>query len=168
MQRALPFIGLRLAGVIAGIAWVALSVPAPALRAEDLAELSPPSEAELDPAATLEADGSITLTDGSSYYTFSKGGDFTSGPVGTSGRTLDGRWSQPAGSKGRFVVVARRGWIGGISSGSFHRIVFDIRPGKKKPLHAERIPAIMEFSTYFLIEEFVEIPEPALGKKAAD
>jgi hypothetical protein len=113
----------------------------------------------LDPVETIEADGSIALTDGSSYYVFSKGGDFFSGPLGTSGRTLEGRWSEEG--KGRFVVTAKRGWLDGLSSESHHRIVLSIGAGQKKPLRNERIPAIMEFATYFLIEEFVEIPDPS-------
>ncbi len=116
----------------------------------------------LDPAKTIEADGSIALTDGSSYYIFSKGGDFNSGPLGPSGRTLEGSWRE---EKGRFVVIAKRGWLDGLATPTFHRIVFTLGAGMKKPLRTERIPAIMEFATYFLIEEFVEIPDPSLEAK---
>lgn len=140
------------------LAAVLFSLAAPASRA-GVAE----GKGALDPAKVIEADGSIALEDGSSYYIFLKDGGFSSGPIGLSGRTLDGTWKSP--EPGRFVVTARKGWINGLSTGSsYHRIVFSIRPGKKEPLRSGSIPALMKFAAYFLIEEFVEIPAPAAEK----
>jgi|GEM_PF-2523625 len=157
----MPFLVLR--SVHGNEALEALLQP-PAL---ELPAKSPEPEALLDPVKAIENDGSITLTDGSSYYTFTREGDFTSGPVGITGRTLEGRWTSP--QKGRFVVTARRGWLedtaksGGTAKpvpATSHRIVFQIGDGTKKVIRSPRIPAMMEFTAYFLIEEFVEISAP--------
>ncbi len=120
------------------------------------------ADSALDPAKTIEADGSITLTDGSSYYTFSKGGTFTSGPLGLSGRALDGQWTVAAsnGSE-KFTVIATATWMNGVSQmDDYRRIVFSIGPGEKRPFRDHMVPAITEFAAYFLIDEFVKIPKP--------
>jgi len=132
--------------------------------------LLPPAfaaDAGLDPAQTIDADGSITLTDGSSYYTFSKGGAFISGPVGLgrkSGRVLEGTWtlSGKTPSAELFTVTASRSWLDAFpKDDDYRRIVFRIGPGEKRPFRDHMVPAITEFAAYLLIEEFVKIPKPS-------
>lgn len=122
----------------------------------------------LDPLKTIEADGSITLTDGSSYYTFSKGGGFISGPVGLgrkNGRVLEGSWtlSGKTPSAELFTVTASWSWSDAFPrDDDYRRIVFQIGPGEKRPFRDHMVPAITEFAAYLLIDEFVKIPKPAV------
>jgi len=57
--------------------------------------------------------GYFVYTDGSSFFAFHRGGRFESGPMGMSGRTIEGTWTQD--NDGRYVVKGRWGWINGIS-----------------------------------------------------
>ena len=124
------------------------------------------NDTNLDPAKTIETEGSITLTDGSSYYTFSKGGDFISGPIGFSGRELQGQWKLSASAPPEeFTVTAKYGWVNGASADNeYRKIVFHIYPGQMRPFRDHMVPAMQEFAAYFLIEEFVKIPKPEFAQ----
>jgi len=103
----------------------------------------------------IEKFGSITIADGSSFFTFSKDGSFHSGPLSQSGRTFEGHWKAD-GLK--FTVIATLGWLNGLSKfDDYRRIVFVIYDVRKKPSapHPNLVDA------YFLIDELVEIPKPA-------
>lgn len=57
--------------------------------------------------------GLLVYSDGSSFFAFKRGGRFESGPMGMSGRTIDGAWTRD--QDGRYVVKGRWGWINGLS-----------------------------------------------------
>ena len=66
----------------------------------------------------INSDGDLTISDGSSFYTFKKDGSFVSGPCGISGRTMLGSWRAPGGDGGKivsFLVDAKIGWMNGIT-----------------------------------------------------
>ena len=119
--------------------------------------------AGLDPHQAIEEDGSITLSDGSSYYTFSRGGGFLSGPIGKTGRRLEGTWKADAVLEpGYFSVVAGYEWMDGETwkKEGYRKIRFRIGPGEKRPFREQMVPAISEFHAYFVIEELITIPAP--------
>jgi len=120
----------------------------------------------LKPLEAIEQYGSISISDGSSWYTFNKDGSFRSGPFSISGRTFNGRWEQE-GQK--FTVTAQLGWANGfVIENEYRRIKFVIYyvtkiPPEKGPVLGER-PKDM-FSSYFIIDELVKIPAPGDPKE---
>src|SRR4051812_17007440 len=89
-------------------------------------------EPSMPPLKAIEKFGSISIADGSSFFTFSKDGSFQSGPLGISGRAFEGRWT--ASGDYTFSVIAKVGWVNGASSGQdFRRIVFAIYHVRKRP-----------------------------------
>ena len=117
----------------------------------------------LDPIITIAADGSITLTDKSSYFTFSKDGSFRSAPLNLSGRSFAGRWELTSNFAFAVITVrARIGWMNGASpTNEYRRLVFWVYPGRKQPFknpYAITQPK-EEFLAYFLIDECVKIPK---------
>ena len=116
----------------------------------------------IPPLKAIEQFGGIAISDGSSYFRFSKDGSFESGPIGISGRTMKGHWTK--NSDGFFVATARLGWVNGISSGDqYRRIVFHISHVTKRavPLKPGFGTSAEIFDSYFLIDEMVSIPKPA-------
>ena len=128
----------------------------------------------IDPSAVLRQDGVLTITDGSSYYSFNTNGVFRSFPVGWSGRCFIGSWTSTANmSLLHITATASIWWINGINSGhaEWRRIVFSVYPGTRKPsnlpvldAHTGKIakglhPSI--FDCYWIIDELSKIPEPA-------
>jgi hypothetical protein len=120
----------------------------------------------IPPLQAIQEFGGTSVSDGSSYYTFSKGGSFDSGPLTASGRTMKGRWVKDA--DGRLVATARLGWINGLSSGDQYRhIVFYVSNVSKRAEPAT--PAVMPgfstsaefFDSYFYIDEMTPIPKPS-------
>ena len=57
--------------------------------------------------------GIFAYSDGSSYFAFRKDGQFESGPMGESGRTINGTWTKDRDD--RFVVKGKWGWMNGVS-----------------------------------------------------
>lgn len=115
----------------------------------------------IPPLKAIEEFGGIAVSDGSSYYTFSKDGSFESGPLGMSGRTMSGRWVKDA--DGRLIATASLGWVNGISSGDqYRRIVFFISHVSKRTEPAKpRFGTTAElFDSYFFIDEMTPIPKP--------
>ena len=119
----------------------------------------------------------IVLLDGSSSYTFSKDGRFTSEPLGMSGRTFEGTWEILEGKSGGVVKViakAKEGWWNGIQPGDFRRIVFFIYSGDTVPYIRPGDPegklARMSqnpktyYKCYWLIDEMTEIEAPLENK----
>jgi hypothetical protein len=113
-------------------------------------------------AKVMEKYGSFAISDGSSWYSFSKDGTFKSGPMGMSGRTLEGNWT--AAGDDTFSIVAKYGWMNGLNfPGDYRRIVFRIsflekRPAKGEWLRFGSSPEI--FDAYWHIDEFVKVPKP--------
>ena len=118
-------------------------------------------EAFIPPLKAIEKFGSISITDGSSFFTFSKDGSFRSGPLGESGREFDGRWMA---SNLTFTVTAKLGWMNGASTvQDYRRIVFVIYHVQKRPPETNPFKRSQPelFDSYFLIEELVKTPKPA-------
>jgi hypothetical protein len=113
------------------------------------------------PQEAFDKFGGFTITDGSSYFTFSKDGKFKSGPVGLSGRELRGTWV--LADRTELTVSAQVGWMNGLQpQDEFRRIVFRISSLRKRPapsgVHFADLDEL--FDSYCLIEEFVKIPKP--------
>ena len=113
------------------------------------------------PQEALDKFGAFTITDGSSYFTFSRDGKFKSGPMGLSGRELSGTWT--VADKTEMTVVARVGWMNGLQpQDDYRRIVLRISSLHKRttqPAVSFGAPADL-FDGYFYIEEFVKISKP--------
>jgi hypothetical protein len=129
------------------------------------------SEPPPDPAIEMK-DSGITLTDGSSSYTFAKDGTFRSEPIGMSGRTFYGRWEiedHSAGSPAKVVAEAKLGWINGLNlNDDYRRIVFVIYPGKTIPFERPDIVVGMmpenHYKCYWLIDEMSKLAKPEIAK----
>jgi hypothetical protein len=123
--------------------------------------LAAAEDTSIPPLKAIEQFGSISIADGSSFFTFSKDGSFQSGPLGLSGRTFEGRWTA---SNLTFTVIAKLGWVNGASTDQdYRRIVFVIydvwkRRPDTKPFRRSQ-PEF--FDSYFLIDELAKIPKPA-------
>jgi len=121
-------------------------------------------DARIAPLDAIRENESITISDGSSFYTFRKDGSFDSGPGGISGRRITGTWTisqdRPNPS---FVVDGQWSWINGLSNpDDFRRIVFDIRPGvfRKTSDEASHFSLSSQiFQCYFLIDELTKKPK---------
>lgn len=116
------------------------------------------AEEESSARLVVERSGSLTVSDGSSYYTFIKGGVFSSGPVHMSGRTMEGCW-QYAGNN-RFVGTVTLGWMNGLSRmGESRRITISIMLFSPNPrMSSVGVTTLQAADAYFLIDEFVAIP----------
>lgn len=103
--------------------------------------LACPAEDRLsEPSLAIEERGSLTLSDGSSFYTFNKDGTFLSGPWGISGRTIEGRWSREEGSRNRFLVEGRWSWMNGTSTlDDFRKMILVVYPGTFKKVPKDRL-----------------------------
>ena len=116
------------------------------------------------PQEAINRFGSFTITDGSSYFTFSQDGKFRSGPMGMSGRELSGTWT--VADKTELTVIAQVGWINGLQPrDDYRRIVFRVSTLRKRPALATislGAPAEL-FDSYCLVEEFVKIPKPKVS-----
>jgi hypothetical protein len=136
-----------------------LRILLPGLIAILLAALSCASAEERSSAQEfVERTGTLTVTDGSSYFTFNKSGVFSSGPVHESGRSMEGCW-QYAGNN-RFVAFATLGWMNGLSNGlESRRVTFSILPFSPNPrMSSVGGKTLHAAEAYLLIDEFVAIP----------
>ena len=98
-------------------------------------------DTRMPPLKAIEQFGSISITDGSSFFTFSKNGTFRSGPLGESGREFEGHWTA---SNTTFTAIAKLGWMNGASTGKdYRRIVFVIYYVQKRP--PETKPGMMPY-----------------------
>ncbi len=105
--------------------------------------------------------GGISISDGSSYFTFFKDGRFASEPVGASGRTMHGQWV--IGSSGRLIATANFSWLNGVSTGDdYRKIVFVIASTSLPAVEAkpQRGPPATLVDAYFYIDEMVNMPKP--------
>ena len=119
----------------------------------------------LSPIEAIERFGSFTVSDGSSYFTFLKGGSFDSGPIEESRRAMKGRWAK---DDNLLVATVKLGWVNGITSGNdYRRMVFYIPSVSRTEPPKFTAPVIgkhMEiFAGYFIIDEMTKIPKPAKG-----
>jgi hypothetical protein len=124
---------------------------------------------ESERKAELEmTESGLTLIDGSSSYTFSKDGSFSSRPLDSiCGRTFTGKWVR---IDERVEVTAEEGWVNGIHSPSYRRIVFIIGSGKSVPYimpddPTGKLAIVLQnpktyFKCYWLIDEMTKIQAP--------
>ena len=125
-----------------------------------------PDNTLMPPLKAIEQFGSISITDDSSFFTFTKDGSFRSGPLGISGREFEGRWTA---DNLKFTVTAKLGWMNGSSTGNdYRRIVFVIYHVQKRKPEAKPKPSFgfgpeLLYDSYFLIDELVKIPKPKDG-----
>ena len=123
------------------------------------------AEPTYHPQEALDKFGKFTITDNSSYFTFSKDGTFQSGPMSMSGRELRGTWT--LADKTQLTVTAKVGWMNGLQPrDDYRRIVFRISFLQKRSAPPPKFsmgPADL-FDGYCLIEELVTIPKPKDAK----
>ncbi len=145
---------------------LALSIQLAALLA------APQVIAKDDVAAHLNSTG-IALADGHTFYAFAANGEFISGPLEESGRTMKGHWTiDPItqGGPAKVIVIAEQGWINGTSMpGDFRKIVFIIYPGQMldKPM-PKKTDSYMElprnytgnYTGYWFIDEMSKTAAP--------
>jgi hypothetical protein len=65
------------------------------------------------PLDIIKKEGRLVIVDGSSYYALDHDGKFHSGPLGMSGRTIEGTWKHDGSL---FVVQGQWSWINGVSA----------------------------------------------------
>ena len=119
------------------------------------------------PEAAIEKFGNLTVSDGSSYFTFNKDGTFRSGPLGDSGRTFEGRWKKTG--RGGFTAVAKMGWDNGVQPQDEYRRIVILISGFVKLLAGEKSKAFhvgsgQLFDGCFMIDEMVRIAKSEYEK----
>ena len=116
----------------------------------------------IEPLEAIEQFGGFAVSDGSSYFSFSKDGSFESGPIRSSGRTMSGRWAK--GTNGRLVATAKLGWENGFqpAAAQYRRVVFHVSYLTKRavPIALESGKPAEIFDSYFFIDEMTSIPTP--------
>ena len=111
----------------------------------------------------IEEEGQFLFTDGSSYYLFFKDGNFDSGPLTLSGRTIQGTWKQSGDYQ--FIIEGKWSWLNGLyPANDKRRLVMNVQPpfvyqpDESKntfiPRHMIKPPRI--YKCYFSIEELVK------------
>jgi hypothetical protein len=118
----------------------------------------------------IREDGALVLMEGGSYYRFNRDSSFDSGPIGISGRTINGRWR---GGDDVFIVEGRWGWInGGSATDDYRRMTMRILriegPGTVRPLSLSfRGGPARVHTGYYYVDDVVRIPPPASVTRAA-
>ncbi len=121
----------------------------------------------------IQKEGRLAFTDGSSFYDFEKNGTFHSGPLGLSGRTIEGTWKLATANDftGSFVIQGTWGWVNGASAISDRRtMTMAVYPRTGQPkgkedrgilLSAGSAPKKVKLrSCYFVIKELIALPKP--------
>src|SRR5450631_1298573 len=65
-------------------------------------------------AEVIKEKGTVSITDGSSIFTFSKDGTFSQQPASISGRTVQGKWTTDSGGC-LFTITGNWSWMNGMS-----------------------------------------------------
>ena len=98
----------------------------------------------------LHAKGDFCISDGSSVYIFSPNGKFKSTPVGLSGRTIEGTWTNDST---KIYIKGKWGWMNGLSSNNDFREM-DIHIGSvsdKVTIHSVWAKKRIVHDAYFII-----------------
>lgn len=114
----------------------------------------------------IEEEGQFLFTDGSSYYLFFKDGNFNSGPLTLSGRSIQGTWKQSGDYQ--FIIEGKWSWLNGVyPANDKRRLVMNIQPpcvyqpeeSKNTfiPRHVTKSPRV--YKCYFTVEELVKTGE---------
>jgi hypothetical protein len=119
------------------------------------------------PGDIIAREGALVVSDGSSYFRFEKGGAFHAGPLGMSGRTIDGTYTSDGSYM--FTIEGTWGWINGASMADDHRrMVVGIQP----PFEVDRKTTAVNadakkiYRCYWTVDELVKLPK-APGKPPA-
>jgi hypothetical protein len=120
-----------------------------------------------EPIKIIQQEGRFVFTDGSSYYLFRKDGTFKSGPLGLSGREIEGTWKL---KDALFVIEGHWGWInGGSSKDDYRRLTLYV--STPEAVETIRYPAaigsgvgVKVYKSYFEIEELQKIQKPEAVK----
>jgi hypothetical protein len=121
---------------------------------------------DFSPQLALHREGVLAITDGSSFYIFSRDGTFHSYPNGMSGRLLDGTFTSDGEDVTTFTVIAKQTWLNGVSADDdYRKIVFRVYPGSNKPGETASngggaAPPKAIWSGYYLVDELSKIPKP--------
>ena len=123
-----------------------------------IAAVLPVSAADefIAPEKIIEKEGCLSISDGSSIYTFQKNGTFSLRPYTISGRTIQGIWKKGDDTDGSFIVEGRWAWINGASLNNDERIMkLWIYPlsGEKEIVAYDRQSV---YKCYFLIDELIK------------
>ena len=163
---------LALGAQAAAVAPASAAAPKPVAPATPSHDPGPQAGPEDALRGVLNARGSFAFSDGSSVYTLYRDGRFELGPVGLSGRTIEGVWQSDDDHV--FVVFGRWGWINGLSrDDDYRRMTFAVTaypsvPPKDLPVQPGLAPALRPdpalTETYFVIEELVKIGKPELDR----
>jgi hypothetical protein len=110
------------------------------------------------PDDIVASEGALVVSDGSSYFRFEKGGKFHAGPLGISGRTIDGTYT----SDGNYTltIVGMWGWQNGVSALDDHRrMVVTIQP-PFAPGTATTVTSAAKniYHCYWTVDELVKLP----------
>ena len=120
-----------------------------------------------EPIKIIQQEARFVFTDGSSYYLFKKDGTFKSGPLGLSGREIEGTWKL---KDTLFVIEGHWGWInGGSSRDDYRRLTLYVSTPEavettKQLSMADGSPGLKVYKTYFEIEDLQKIPKPEAVK----
>lgn len=124
------------------------------------------------PSATqvIQKEGQFAFSDGASYYLFKKNGVFESGPIGQSGRTIEGHWTA---QDDRFTIEGQWGWVNGISAiDDFRRMtlrvdLFAVEAKRNIPFFSPNGPK-KTYRCYFVVEELVKAPKARVERSSAN
>ena len=121
----------------------------------------------------IQKEGRLVFTDGSSYYDFERNGLFYSGPLGLSGRTIEGTWKLATANDfaGPLVIQGTWGWVNGFSAiNDTREMMMSVYPRTGQPARkgsdavlspVGRAPRRAKLrSCYFVIDELVTLPKP--------
>ena len=117
------------------------------------------------PYDIIQAEGQFVFSDGSSYYMFRKDGTFTSGPLGLSGREINGKWQYVHDRE--FLIRGRWSWMNGLSARDDYR---EMTIAAFRPVSAEVVTQLSGvdgtlnlkvYKCYFVIEALTQIPKPS-------
>jgi hypothetical protein len=120
-----------------------------------------------EPMKIIQEEGQFVFVDGSSYYLFKKDGMFKSGPLGMSGREIEGTWKQ---KDSLFIIEGHWGWMNGASSENDYRRL-TLYVSRPEAVETAKQPAVTDarwkmkvYKVYFEIEELQKIGKPGAVK----
>ena len=116
-------------------------------------------------APIIAKEGVFAVSDGSSTFQLHKGGKFTMEPVGMSGRTVEGFWTQTDDS--HFVITGKWGWVNGLSRNDDYRrmeLYISYHGGDAKTLDRG---VVRVHPAYVLIDALVKVDKAAFDKARA-
>lgn len=114
-----------------------------------------PPENPPDWTDIVASEGAFSFADGSSVFTFHSDHRFTLEPIGMSGRTIEGAWTNVAG----LLITGEWGWLNGLSPlDDFREMVLHVNymgePAIEVGYRTDRV-----YPVYFTIERLVTIDE---------